>query len=108
MMRIGGGGAGLTQTIYRLGWHWNKEEEEKEGEDGGRKRRRSRTSPHTGLPSRLVVLNATINLWGCGGKKSTSLDNEEEKERFTFAFFSLCSDVAAIVAGREVLRGPPV
>ena len=123
MMRIDRGGAGLTQTIYRLGWRWSKEEEEDEEEEdeekdeedededeeeedeeeeGGRKRKRSRTSPHTGLPSRLVVLNATINLWGRGDKKSTSLDKEEEKERFTFAFFSLCSDAAAIAAGREV------
>ena len=46
--------------------------------------------------------NATISPWGRGNKKSTRYDNEEEKKKSTFAFFSLCSDTAAIAAGREV------
>ena len=47
--------------------------------------------------------NVTINPRGRRNKKqSTRLDNEEETEKFTFAFFSSCSHAAAIAAGREV------
>ena len=85
--RVGGGGrfgvriqqstsGGMTiQTIYRPGQERKMRRKRKRRK---RRRRRRRTSYHTGILSRLVHSNATIN--PCGhdkNKQSTRLDKEE-------------------------------
>ena len=50
----------------------------------------------------MVVMQQSTRGGAAIKKQSTRLDNEEEKEKFTFAFFSSCSHAAAIAAGREV------
>ena len=50
----------------------------------------------------MVVMQQSTHGGAAIKTQSTRLDNEVEKEKFTFAFFSSCSHAAANAAGREV------